>query len=105
MAALNENLILKMFAEMSKNKPSPSKHPPEKDEDEEINYPIISDLLINNFPWPASVELRHFFSVNMPQPGRAGLDQIFKTVELTIQFVSFALVCQVWYDIINKIID
>jgi hypothetical protein len=48
MAALNENLILKVFAEMSKNKPSHSKHLPEKDEDEEINYLIIPDLLIKN---------------------------------------------------------
>jgi hypothetical protein len=44
MAALNENLILKVFAEMLKNKPSPSKHLPEIDE--EIDYRIIPDLLI-----------------------------------------------------------
>ena len=105
MAALNENLILKVFAEMSKNKPSHSKHLPEKDEDEEINYLIIPDLLIKNFPWPVSFELQHLFSLNMRQPGRARLDQIFKTVERTIQFVSFVLVCQAWYDITNKIID
>ena len=105
MAALNENLILKVFAEMSKNKPSPSKHLPEKDEDEDINYRIVPYLLIKNFPRPASVELRHLFSGTMRQPGRARLDQIFKTVERTIQFVSFVLVCQVWYDITNRIID
>jgi uncharacterized UBP type Zn finger protein len=105
MAALNENLILKVFAEMSKNKPSPSKHLPEKDEDEEINYSIISHLLIKNFPRPVSVELRHIFSGTMRRPGRTRLDQIFKTVERTIQFVSFVLVCQAWYDITNKIID
>lgn len=103
MAALNENLILKVFAEMLKNKPFPSKHLPEIDE--EIDYRKIPDLQIKNFPWPVSVELRHFFSDTMRQPGRARLDQIFKTVERTIQFVSFVLVCQVWYDITNKTID
>jgi hypothetical protein len=78
---------------MSKNKPSHSKHLPEKDEDEEINYLIIPDLLIKNFPWPVSFELQHLFSLNMRQPGRARLDQIFKTVERTIQFVTL-----IWYD-------
>jgi hypothetical protein len=103
MAALNENLILKVFAEMSKNKPSPSKHLPEIDE--EIDYRIVPDLLTKNFPCPVSIELRHLFSDTMRQPGKARLDQIFKTVERTIQFVSFVLVCQVWYDITNTIID
>jgi hypothetical protein len=105
MAALNENLILKVFAEMSKNKPSPSKALPEKNEDEEINFRIIPGLMIKNFPWPVSVNLRHLFSGTMRQPGRARLDKIFKTVDWTIQFVSFVLVCQVWYDMTNKIID
>jgi hypothetical protein len=102
MAAINENLILKVFAEMVKNRPSLSKYIPEKDEDEEIDYRIIGDLVIKNFPWPVGVELRRLFSGSMRQLGRLRLDQIFKTIERTIQFVSFVMVCQVWYDITSK---
>jgi hypothetical protein len=102
MAAINEDLIMKVFTEMVKNRPSLSKYVPEKDEDEEIDYRIIGDLVIKNFPWPIGVELRRLFSGSMRQPGKLRLDQIFKTIERTIQFVSFVMICQVWYDINNK---
>ena len=102
MPAINEDLILKVFAEMVKNRPSLSKYIPEKDEDEEIDYRIIGDLVIKNFPWPVGVELRRLFSGSMRQTGRLRLDQIFKTIERTMQFVSFVMVCQVWYDVISK---
>ena len=93
---------MKVFAEMVKNKPSLSKFIPEKDEEEETDYRIIGDLVIKNFPWPIGVELRRLFSGSMRQPGRLRLDQIFKTIERTMQFVSFVMICQVWYDIISK---
>jgi hypothetical protein len=102
MAAINEDLILKVFAEMVKNKPSLSKFIPEKDDDEEVDYRIMGDLVIKNFPWPVGVELRRLFSGSMRQPGKLRLDQIFKTIERSMQFVSFVMVCQVWYDIISK---
>ena len=102
MAAINEDLILKVFAEMVKTRPSLSKYIPEIDDDEEVDYRIIGDLVIRNFPWPVGVELRRLFSGSMRQPGKLRLDQIFKTIERTIQFVSFVMVCQVWYDAISK---
>jgi hypothetical protein len=102
MPAINEDLILNVFAEMVKNKPSLSKYIPEKDDDEEVDYRIIGDLVIKNFPWPVGVELRRLFSGSMRQPGKLRLDQIFKTIERTMQFVGFVMVCQVWYDIISK---
>ncbi|MBK7626274.1 MAG: hypothetical protein IPJ16_03620 [Bacteroidales bacterium] len=58
--------------------------------------------MIKNFPWPVGVELRRLFSGSMRQPGKLRLDQIFKTIERSMQFVSFVMVCQVWYDIISK---
>ncbi|MGD0341180.1 MAG: hypothetical protein ABSA76_05685, partial [Bacteroidales bacterium] len=97
MAAINEDLILKVFDQMVKYRPSLSKYIPEKDEDEEIDNRIIGDLVIKNFPWPVGVELRRLFSGSMRQPGKLRLDQIFKTIERTMQFVSFVMVCQVWY--------
>jgi hypothetical protein len=102
MASINEDLIMKVFAEMVKNKPSLSRYIPQKEDEEEIDYRIIADLVIKNFPWPVGVELRRLFSGAMRQPGRLRLDQIFKTLERTIQFVSFVMVCQVWYDIAQK---
>jgi hypothetical protein len=102
MPAINEDLILKVFAEMIKNRPSLSKYIPEKEEDEEIDYRIIGDLVIKNFPWPVGVELRRLFSGSMRQPCKLRLDQIFKTIERSMQFVSFVMVCQVWFDIKSK---
>jgi hypothetical protein len=102
MAAINEDLILNVFDSMVKNRPSLSKYLPEKEDNEEIDYRIIGDLVIKNFPWPVGVELRRLFSGSMRQPGKSRLDQIFKTIERTVQFVSFVMICQVWYDIIAK---
>ena len=102
MPAINEDLILKVFDEMVKNRPSLSKYIPQKDEDEEIDYRIIGDLVIKNFPWPVGVELRRLFSGSMRQPCKLRLDQVFKTIERSMQFVSFVMVCQVWFDIKSK---
>lgn len=102
MAAINKDLIMKVFDEMAKNNPYLSKFLPEKDEDEEIAYRIIGDLVIKSFPWPISVEIRRLLSGSMRKPGRLRLDQIFKTIERTIQFISFVMVCQTWYDIEQK---
>jgi len=102
MAAINEDLIMKVFAQMVNYKPSLSKYVPDKSDEEDIDYRIIANLITQNFPWSVGVELRRLFSGSMRQPGRLRLDQIFKTIERTIQFVSFVMVCQVWYDVLQK---
>ncbi len=102
MAEINQDLIVKIFEEMVKSKPSLSKYMPEKDSDEEVDYRILADMIIKNFPWPIGVELRRLFSGSMRQPGRLRLDQIFKTIERTIQFISFVMVGQAWYDAAQK---
>jgi hypothetical protein len=102
MAKINEDLIINVFDEMLKHKPSLSKYMPDKENDEEVDYRIIADMVIKNFPWPVGVELRRLFSGSMRQPGRLRLDQIFKTIERTMQFVSFVMICQVWFDAANK---
>jgi hypothetical protein len=102
MAEINEDLTLKVFDEMVRNRPSLAKFLPDKDEEEETDTRLISDQVIKNFPWPIGVELRRLFSGSMRQPGRLRLDQIFKTIERTVQFISFVMVCQLWYDIIQK---
>jgi hypothetical protein len=102
MAAINEDLIQKVFAEMVKYKPSLSKYSIEGVNEEDIDYRIIADLVIRIFPWPIGIELRRLFSGSMNKPGRLRLDQIFKTIERTIQFISFVMICQVWYDLKNN---
>ncbi|MBN2683556.1 MAG: hypothetical protein JXR58_13760 [Bacteroidales bacterium] len=101
MAQLNEDLIRKTFAEMAKHRPALNKYlivDEEDDEDDEVDYRILGDLVIKNFPWPIGVELRRLFSGSMRQLDRLRLDQIFKTIERTMQFISFTMVSQVWRD-------
>jgi hypothetical protein len=107
MAATNELLIQKVFQEMVKYKPSMQKMliADEGDEEESLDPRLLGDLIIRNFPWPIGVELRRLFSASTRQLDRMRLDQIFKTIERTMQFISFLMICQVWKDIKEKGIE
>ena len=102
MAQLNEELIRRVFDDMVKNRPGLAKYllvdDEDEDEDDEVDYRILGDLIIKNYPWPIGVELRRLFSGSMRQLDRLRLDQIFKTIERTMQFVSFVMISQVWKD-------
>lgn len=99
MAQLNETLIRKTFDAMVKHRPALQKYLiNEDDEDEIVDYRILGDLIIKNYPWPLGVELRRLFSASMRQLDRMRLDQIFKTIERTMQFTSFVMLSQVWRD-------
>jgi hypothetical protein len=100
MTQLNEDLIRSVFAEMLKYKPSLAKFTiiDEDDDEDEVDYRILGDQVIKNFPWPIGVELRRLFSGSMRQLDRLRLDQIFKTIERSMQFLSFVMVAQVWHD-------
>src|SRR3989339_1451987 len=99
MAQLNETLIRKTFDAMVKHRPALQKYLiNEDDEDEIVDYRILGDLIIKNYPRPLGVELRRLFSASMRQLDRMRLDQIFKTIERTMQFTSFAMLSQVWRD-------
>ncbi len=96
MARLNEDLIRKVFDEMLKHKASLSKMAVvDEEEDDQPDYRILADLIIKNFPWPVGVELRRLFSGSMRQLDRMRLDQIFKTIERSMQFLSFAMLSQI----------
>mgnify|MGYP006301355223 FL=1 len=107
MATINENLIRKVFDEMVKHRPALSKYlivDEEEDEEEEVDYRILGDLIIKNFPWPIGVELRRLFSGSMRQLDRMRLDQIFKTIERSMQFLSFVMLSQLWKEkVFNQI--
>jgi hypothetical protein len=95
MVQINEGLIRTVFDEMVKHKASLSKMILTEDEDEEASdYRILADLIIKNFPWPIGVELRRLFSGLMRQLDRMRLDQIFKTIERSMQFISFVMLSQ-----------
>jgi len=103
MAQINEKLIRQVFDEMVKYRPALSKYTMvDEDEEEEVDYRILGDQIIKNYPWPIGVELRRLFSAGMRELNRARLDQIFKTIERTMQFVSFVMLSQVWNDTLQK---
>lgn len=97
---VNEKLIRDVFDEMVKHRKALSKYlildEDDEDEEEEVDYRILGDLLIKNFPWPIGIELRRLFSGSMREYDRMRLDQIFKTIERTIQFISFVMLSQLW---------
>jgi hypothetical protein len=99
MVATNEVLIQTVFQEMLKSKPALQKILVADDEEEETLDPrLLGDIVIKNFPWPIGIELRRLFSASMRQLDRMRLDQIFKTIERTMQFISFVMICQIWKD-------
>jgi hypothetical protein len=93
MSNINEVLIRAVFDEMLKHKTSLAKMviSDDDDDDELPDYRILADLIIKNFPWPVGVELRRLFSGSMRQLDRMRLDQIFKTIERSMQFLSFVM--------------
>lgn len=101
MSAINEQLIMQLFDEIKLHKPSLEKAAI-MEEDEPPDYRVYGDLIIKNFPWPIGVELRRLFSVSIRQLDRLRLDQIFKTIERTMQFLSFILLSQLWKDVASK---
>ncbi len=98
MAQINENLIRSVFDEMVKHKTSLSKYLIVDEDEEVVDYRILGDQIIKNFPWCIGVELRRLFSGSMRELDRMRLDQIFKTIERTMQFVCFLMISQLWKD-------
>ncbi len=100
MPQANEIQIRKIFDEMVKYKPSLARYLAVDEEDgiEDIDFRILGEQIIKYFPWPIGVELRRLFSGFMRQPDRSRLDQIFKTIERIVQFISFVMISQMWMD-------
>jgi hypothetical protein len=95
MSQLNEKLIRTVFDEMVKHKATLAKMVMNEEEDEDLNdFRVLADLVIKNFPWPIGVELRRLFSGSMRQLDRGRLDQIFKTIERSMQFLGFVMLSQ-----------
>jgi hypothetical protein len=99
---MNEDLINNVFRSVVKYKPALQKYLEADEPGEEVDVRILGDLLIKNFPWPIGVELRRLFSGSMRHPDRGRLDQLFKTIERTMQFLSFIMIAQLWEERLIK---
>jgi len=87
-----EMLIKQVFDEVAKFVPDLSFITMQRD-GAQVNFRMLANLMIENYPWPVGVELRRLFSIN--QLGTEQQAQLFKTLERTLQFVSFAMLSQV----------
>ncbi|HYV93859.1 MAG TPA: hypothetical protein VE978_18930 [Chitinophagales bacterium] len=102
---MNEKLIKDVFSKMAEYKPSLQKYLIADEPGEEIDVRVLGDLIIKNFPWPIGLELRRLFSGAMRSLDRGRLDQLFKTIERTMQFLSFVMVAQLWEERLKKNIE
>lgn len=102
---MNEDLIKSVFSKMVEYKPSLEKYMSPDEPDDEMDIRVLGDLIIRNFPWPIGVELRRLFSGAMRNLDRLRLDQLFKTIERTMQFLSFVMVAQLWEERLKNNIE
>ena len=87
-----ETLIKQVFEDATKYQPDLSVYTVPRG-DGLVNFRQLGNQLIENFPWPIGVELRRLFSVN--QLDAHMLNQLFRTFERSVQFLSFIMICQV----------
>ena len=97
---INEKFILGVFKSMISYKPKLSAFLDENDEDFDIRE--LSNNLTKAFPWPIGIELRRLLSGNMERLERGRLDQLLKTLERTVQYLSFVMLIQLLDESINR---
>jgi hypothetical protein len=102
---VNDSLIRTVFDEIAKFRPSLVKYLIADDDDASVDIRILADQIIKSYPWPIGVELRRLFSGSMRSLDRGRLDQLFKTMERTMQFLSFVLVIELQKQTVKKKID
>ena len=99
----NDQFIKNVFAEMVKYKPRLAAFMDE--EDDEFDIRELSNNISKAFPWPIGIELRRLLSGNMEKLDRGRLDQIFKTIERTMQFISFVMLTQLMEETVEKKVE
>ena len=92
MASLNDKLIQSVYDGLILHRPqlkSLVEMDEDDDDDGEVDIRLLADLIIRSYPWPIGVELRRLFSAQLAEPDRMRLEQLFKTLERTLQFLAF----------------
>jgi hypothetical protein len=102
LSQVNDTLIKGVFDEIVKFRPALAKYLIADDDDMDVDVRILADQIIKSFPWPIGVELRRLFSGSMRALDRGRLDQLFKTIERTMQFMSFVMVIELYEEIVAK---
>lgn len=101
----NEQFVSHLFDRMVQLKPSLAKFLASDDDfmdAEETDYRELSNVITKEFPWPIGVELRRLLSGSMTNLNRGRLDQILKTYERTLQFLSFILVINLYEEALKN---
>lgn len=92
----NDAMVERVFHALAAHRPALKAVLALGEDDLDLDRRLLADQIVRNFPWPIGVELRRLFSGGMRQPGRSRLDQLFRTIERTAQFLSFVLLAQAW---------
>lgn len=100
--SINDSIIRPVFDAMVAYKPTLAKFLPDGDDGGNFDIRELADQIVKNFPLPIGVELRRLFNAGMERPDRGRLDQIFKTIERTMQFTSFVMISQLLEETIAK---
>jgi hypothetical protein len=88
-----KTLIETVFQAMTRHRPRLARFL-ETDPGEAVDLRELADQVVKGFPYPIGVELRRLFSSEHSRPDRGRLDQLFKTIERTLQFTAFVLLSQ-----------
>lgn len=105
MSQVNDHLIRTVFDEIVKYRPALAKYLIVDEDEAGVDVRILADQIIKSYPWPIGVELRRLFSGSMRSLDRGRLDQLFKTIERTTQFLSFVMVIELYEEVLkNRII-
>ena len=100
--SINDKFVLEVFNSMVKHRPKLALLLDDDDDDDDFDIRELSNSICKSFPWPIGVELRRLLSGNMEVLNRGRIDQIFKTIERTMQYLSFILVVDLLENTINN---
>ena len=93
-----KTIIETVFQAMVSHRPRLARFLEADDDGEAIDVRELADQVVKGFPYPIGEELRRLFSSEHQRPDRGRLDQLFKTIERTLQFTAFVLFSQLLED-------
>jgi len=93
-----KTIIETVFQAMIRHKTRLARFLEADDDGDAIDVRELADQVVKGFPYPIGVELRRLFSSEHQRPDRGRLDQLFKTIERTLQFTAFVMFSQLLED-------